>query len=247
MVPLPPDPDSSSTAAVLAALVTYLQGRTEHERAALAHELHGELGGLLAAARMDLAWLRSRTVAESPDVAARWERVMQALAQGAELQRRVTERLRPALLDHLGLMPALRWLVEDGSPGAGPQASIEGPEDLPVLTAAAGIAVFRAVQECLEGAKAQPQVKQIRVVVQSDADWLTVLIADDGPGLPLDGVESPGFLEFLAMRHRMAALGGELEVRRLAAPRGTEVQVRVPWKRLLASGTPGSVNHFTSS
>ncbi len=246
-MPRPPDPDPGSSPAALAALVTCLQERRERERAALAHELHGELGSLLAAARMDLVWLRRRVAAESPDVAACWERVMQALSQGAELQRRVTERLRPALLDNLGLMPALRWLVEDGSPGADPQASIEGPEDLPVLTAAAGIAVFRAVQECLEGAKAQPQVKQIRVVVQSDADWLTLLIADDGPGMPLDRIESPGFLEFLAVRHRMAALGGELEVRRLAAPGGTEVQMRVPWKRLLASGTPGSVNHFTSS
>lgn len=238
MVPLPPDPDPGSTPAALAALVTHLQELAERERAALARELHGELGSLLAAARMDLAWLRGRAVAESPDVAARWERVLQALAKGAEVQRRLAERLRPALLDDLGLMPALRWLVEDGSPRAGLHASIEGPEGLPVLRAVAGIAVFRVVQECLEKAKAQPRVTRIRVRVQSDADWLTVLIADDGIRMPLESIESPGFLEWMAIRHRAAALGGEFEVRRLSAPEGTEVLMRVPWERILAAGTP---------
>src|SRR5512138_2940602 len=84
----------------------------ETEKAALAHELHNELGGLLAAMRMDLTQLKRRITLPDADAEAQWQRVDAAIVAAVELKRRIIEDLRPTLLDNLGLCTALRWHAE---------------------------------------------------------------------------------------------------------------------------------------
>src|ERR1700742_4927264 len=90
-------------------LIAYLQAHSEDERSALAKELHDELGGLITAAKMDMAWLSTR-IGGSLDPASdeKFRSVVQMLNQAMTLKRRVVEDLRPSLLDHFGLPVALR-------------------------------------------------------------------------------------------------------------------------------------------
>src|SRR6185503_17695283 len=88
----------------LSNLSTSLLRLMESERSQLAKELHDELGGLITAAKMDMAWLQSRIGgsldAESEE---KFRSVVQMLNQAMMLKRRVVESLRPSLLDHFGL------------------------------------------------------------------------------------------------------------------------------------------------
>src|SRR5690349_3048835 len=102
----------------LASLSNFLQMQSEREKAALARELHDQLGGLLTPAKMDLAWLEAR-LGNDPQYAPRLTRLSKLIDGGIDLKRRIIEALRPSLLDHLGLGSALQWHVDDACRAAG--------------------------------------------------------------------------------------------------------------------------------
>ncbi len=98
----------------LSSLSTHLLRMMESERSELAKELHDELGGLITAAKMDMAWLQAHIGASlDPAGVEKFHSVVQMLNQAMTLKRRVVEALRPSLLDHFGLPVALRSHFEE--------------------------------------------------------------------------------------------------------------------------------------
>ena len=218
--------------ATLSDLSSHLQTVTEAEKESLARELHDELGGLLVATKMDVVWLRRRLGAEKPELTERWERVLRSLESGVEFKRRVIENLHPTLLDNLGLIPALRWLSEEACQRASLKLDARLPEELPELSAAANIAVFRAVQECLTNIARHARASKVQLVVESDVEFLTVTVKDDGVGIDPARTHVPQSHGLSGMRHRIHGLCGELTVRPAQEKSGTEVVVRLPWSNI---------------
>ena len=103
----------------LVELSTHLQSMAEREKAALARELHDELGGLLVGARMDISWAEQHLGDDDSGLKERLRRVQQNLSAGVDLKRRIIEELRPTLLDNVGLFAALRWQLKETCGGAG--------------------------------------------------------------------------------------------------------------------------------
>ncbi len=213
-------------------LSSRLQEVAEREKAALARELHDELGGLLVATKIDVSWLRRRCDDASEDAALRWDRVLRCMDEGLDLKRRVIENLRPTLLDNVGLVAALRWLVDESVRRAGLECRETYDEPLPELTPDARIAVFRVVQECLMNVIKHADARSIDVVVRSDDESLTVTIRDDGVGIDEERAAASQSHGLLGMRHRIEALGGQLLVRSLGAGLGTEFEFTLPWERI---------------
>jgi len=218
--------------ALLFELSSSLQTISEREKAALARELHDELGGLLVATKMDVSMLRRSYDDDLPDRAVRWDRVLRSLDEGLDLKRRVIESLRPTLLDNLGLVPAMRWLVDEGARRAGLTCDEEYAEPLPELSPDASIAVFRVVQECLMNIMKHAQAKHVRLRVTSDERELSVTIQDDGVGIDERRIAIPQSHGLLAMRHRIEALGGAFHIRPLGPGAGTRVSFSLPWQRV---------------
>jgi len=216
--------------AMLFSLSSYLQRMTEVEKASLARELHDELGGLLVATKMDVAWLRREFGDDRKEANERWDRVLHSLDEGLDFKRRVIESLRPTLLDNLGLVPALQWLLNESVRRAGIRCVEEYPDSLPELSSDASIAVFRVVQECLTNIMKHASATEVRLGVHSDESRLTVCVRDNGVGVDeqcLTPAQSHGLL---GMRHRIAAFGGTFGVRSLGPGVGTEVSFTLPWE-----------------
>jgi CHASE3 domain sensor protein len=95
-------------------LSTHLQRSTEEDRAALARDLHDELGGILTSAKMDLEWLRTHAT-HAPEALRHFVQLSEMLDEAVSIKRRVVENLRPSLLDNLGLAPALEWYITEHS------------------------------------------------------------------------------------------------------------------------------------
>lgn len=225
--------------ALLFELSSNLQTVSEREKAALARELHDELGGLLVATKMDVSMLRRSYDDGLPASAVRWDRVLRSLDEGLDLKRRVIESLRPTLLDNLGLVAALRWLVDEGARRAGLACDEQYPEPLPELSPDANIAVFRVVQECLMNIMKHAQAKHVGLRVTSDERELSVTIQDDGVGIDEQRIAIPQSHGLLAMRHRIEALGGTFHIRALRPGVGTEVCFTLPWERVRRSDGNG--------
>ena len=227
------DAQVRSRTEALSNLTSELQRVSEREKRALARELHDELGSLLIAAKMDVSWLRKRLPADDPDVALRWDRVLAGLDEGVDLKRRVVEHLRPTLLDNLGLVPALKWVLEQSCGRAGLRCVERYPSEDLHLTDDASIAVFRVVQESLTNVVRHSGASSIELSVELSGGDLVVRIRDDGKGIAPDRISNViGSHGLASMRHRVTSLGGEWKIQSPPGG-GTRITVRLPLSNVL--------------
>jgi signal transduction histidine kinase len=223
----------------LTALSTHLQGVSEQEKSALSRELHDELGGLLVAARMDLSWLQQRMPTADPAIEQRFKRIHDSLSAGVDLKRRVVEELRPTLLDNMGLFTALRWQFKETCRRTGLHCTETIPETEMKFSPDASIGVFRVAQEALTNILKHAEAKSADLAVLIEGDTLTLRISDDGKGIPKNRVGISTSHGLVAMRHRIAGLGGVWDIRTPSSG-GTVVTALIPLSRMLMPETGGS-------
>jgi signal transduction histidine kinase len=208
-------------------LSTHLQSMAEREKAALARELHDELGGLLVGARMDISWAEQHLGDDHSGLKERLRRVQQSLSAGVDLKRRIIEELRPTLLDNVGLFAALRWQLKETCAGAGLKCTESFPDEEPRFTSEAAIALFRIAQEAFTNILKHSAAKSMDIGLDLDEDAIVMQITDDGRGIPAGQLTASGSHGMASMRHRVRALGGRLDVRNPASG-GTTLLVRIP-------------------
>jgi PAS domain S-box-containing protein len=206
-----------------------VQEAREEEKARIARELHDELGQLLTAMKMDLAWLRERLPAHEPVLHERAAGMSALLDRTVSSSRRIASDLRPLMLDDLGLADATQWLVEDFGKRSGIRLELRAVESdaLEALSKGAATAVYRAIQESLTNIARHSGAKSAWIVMAQQNDTLHVEIEDDGRGIGAGDLAKSGSLGLKGMRERVAYYGGSLEVG--PAPRGgTRLRLRVP-------------------
>ena len=213
----------------LARLSAGLLEQYEAERRRLSLELHDETAQVFTAVKLQLGVVRERSDAALTPALTDIDRLIDT---GIRSIRRVTNQLRPSLLDDLGLLPALRSLGDDFVERSGVRLTLETPPTVPPVSPRAELALFRAMQEALANVARHAGAARVRVGVLPGGDRLALEVEDDGRGLPagfdLERGEREGHLGLAGMRERMAALRGEFLVRR-AASGGTLVRVAVPY------------------
>jgi signal transduction histidine kinase len=199
----------------------------EEERRRLSLELHDETAQVFAAVKLQLGVAREEA---APALAARLDRSLDLVDAGLRSIRRVTDSLRPALLDDIGLVPALRSLVADFREQSGLAISVAAPEQLPVLTADADLALFRALQEGLANVARHAAAERVHVEISADGHEVMLRVEDDGVGVDPRGLASlagQGHAGLAGMRERVETLGGAVEI--ASAPgQGLRLLVRLP-------------------
>jgi signal transduction histidine kinase len=206
----------------LSTLSTQLLHRTESERSALAKELHDELGGLITAAKMDMAWLATRLGSSLDEESrAKMDSVVQMLNQAMMLKRRVVENLRPSLLDHFGLAVALRSHFDEQCGRAGMDCVATLAEESLQLDPLTQLSLFRVAQEALANIIERGTAKNVEVVIETEGDGYVMLIGDDGAPSDLDLARS-----MPSARHRMLGAGGSITAETRA--QGNQLRVYVP-------------------
>jgi signal transduction histidine kinase len=206
----------------LSTLSTHLLHKTESERSALAKELHDELGGLITAAKMDMAWLATR-LGNSLDAQSRekMESVVQMLDQAMTLKRRVVESLRPSLLDHFGLAVALRSHFDEHCARAGMDCVATLDDEGLELDSLTQLSLFRVAQEALANIIERGSAKNVEVVMEAEGDGYVMVIGDDGAPSDLDLARS-----MPSARHRMLGAGGRIAAETRA--QGNQLRIFVP-------------------
>lgn len=213
----------------LSSLSNFLQTHSEREKALLARELHDSLSSILTPAKMDLTWLEGR-LADHPEYGARIKRLNALIEGGIDLKRRIIEKLRPSLLDHLGLASALHWYVEETCRSAGIEPRLMVSERLERLPSDLEIALYRLVQESVNNIVKHAQAKALDLTLERTDDGLQLSIADDGVGIA-DLEYAKRLSHGLAgMMHRVRSVGGSFDVRSQPG-KGTRIDVFVPLPR----------------
>ena len=209
----------------LSELASYLQQVQESERFNLARELHDEMGALLTASKMNVAWVMRQGQALSPAIREKLQKLDGFLEQGVQLKRRVIEGLAPSTLSNLGLPVALEALVAQAASTAGIKMTFTGPNDSLDPPQDVGIACYRAAQEALTNVQRHSKASEVRVELDCTPQRIELRIKDNGQGFRNVG---PGKTHGLrGMRHRALSLGGTCAIQ--SAPgQGTTVTFRVP-------------------
>jgi PAS domain S-box-containing protein len=204
----------------------------EDEKTRIARELHDELGQLLTALKMDLAWLGER-LPPDPELRARAAEMGSVLDRTVSSTRRISADLRPLMLDDLGLADAAGWLVEDFCKRYPVRCKISLPEaeSLGRVTKSVATAVYRAIQEALTNIARHAQAKNAWVVLSVVGDELHLEVEDDGRGIGAQDLAKARSFGLKGMRERIAFLGGAVDIAP-AARGGTRVRLRVPLRGL---------------
>jgi PAS domain S-box-containing protein len=201
----------------------------EEEKTLLARELHDELGQLLTALKLDLAWLRERMPASEAQLVAKATQMDAVLDRTVTSVRRISADLRPLMLDDLGLRDAIAWLVEDFSKHSAIECRLNAPPDaaLENVERTVAITLYRVLQESLTNVARHSGAKSVWVALGENGNALQLEVEDDGRGIGEADLVRPRSLGLKGMRERVLYLGGSVEIGR--APRGgTRVLVRLP-------------------
>lgn len=189
-------------------LAGYLLTAREDEKAHLARELHDEMGGLLTAAKLDMARMR-RLAAADPAMLEHIARVSQRLNEGIAVKRRIVENLRPSCLDTLGLTISLANLCTDV--GAQLGIPIHTEFDEVMLGADAQLALYRLVQEALTNVSKYALASEVRIRLKTEPGFVRVDIEDNGIGFDTTQLKSATH-GIAGMRFRIERLDGRMFV-----------------------------------
>lgn len=212
----------------LQALTRRLLEGQEAERRALARELHDDFGQSLTAIRLNLEAARRGVPAEH---AQRLSESIALVDQAIDQVRRIAVDLRPAILDDLGLVAALRSLVKRQSARAGFEGRLTvGPIDAR-LPASVETCSFRLVQEAVTNVARHAGAKHVDVDLRLAGAELCIVVRDDGKGFDAPAALREAArgvsLGLLSMQERVTLARGRFEIRS-AADQGTTVTANIP-------------------
>ncbi|MFE3453649.1 histidine kinase [Nonomuraea sp. NPDC059194] len=191
----------------------------EGERARIARELHDEIGQSLTVVLLGL----KHTVDRAPDdLRPELQAIQESVRTSLDEVRRVARRLRPGVLEDLGLQSALNALSSEFTQVSGIPVTRKVDQVLPALSADAELVLYRIAQESLTNVARHSHAGQVRLMVSSDPGELTLRITDDGKGGAIeDGAGIRG------MRERALLIGARLTI--TSPPgEGTDVRLVVP-------------------
>jgi two-component system sensor histidine kinase UhpB len=208
-------------------LTQIIQARIEQERAAIARELHDELGQQVTAIKSAGVSIAQRVRGQDPALEQAAHLVVDTASQIYGVVHQIIARMRPLPLDHVGLGEALNDLLGDWRlqhPG------VEFSLDLHKLPPDPGetlsTAAYRIVQEAVNNSLRHGAPSRVQIQVRVDGVDLLIRVIDDGHGLPVDW-RRPGHYGVLGMRERAVALGGTFELQKPEGG-GVCVAARIP-------------------
>jgi len=220
----------------LAAFAEHLQTAIENERAAIAREIHDDIGGALAAVRLDLAWI-GRHSAE-PSVLTHMHAAEEMLQHAIGASQRIMMDLRPAILDQ-GLVAALQWLAQGFERRAGAKVRWTASMSQSIsLDRSVQLTAYRTAQEALTNISKYAPNANVFMDISDAENVLTLEIRDDGPGISPQGLENPSAFGLRGLRERAKVAGGWLDISSRPGE-GTAIILSIPLQRADNLGAEG--------
>jgi signal transduction histidine kinase len=181
----------------------------------VSRELHDGVGQALAAIKVDLTSIEKGAV-DGGELRERVHAVQTDVTELIQEVRRMSQLLRPSMLDDLGLVPSLRMLVESVSARTGIPIRLRTPAVERRMPPAIEVLLFRVTQEALTNMVKHAQARTARVELTQTDTHATLTIDDDGVGFDVEALRRrprPSGVGLLGMRERVAYHRGWMEVR----------------------------------
>lgn len=224
----------------LHALSAHLQSVREDERTNISREIHDELGQSLTALKMDLFWVRNKIEKSGngpvyKTVSDKINAMVLLVDEIIDSVRRISTELRPSILDTLGLVPAIEWMVHDFETRNHSVCRFRTALHGIHLDPEMATAVFRICQETLTNVTRHARATRVEVSLNQMDDQLVLDVHDNGKGITEQELLDPKSLGILGMKERAHRFGGDIQI--TGSPvAGTRVVVSLPLGGLNPAG-----------
>jgi signal transduction histidine kinase len=205
-------------------LAGHLQTSVELERAAIAREIHDDVGGSLTAIKFDLAWIDRH--AQEPEVRQRVAAALETVNAAIDASQRIMHNLRPAILEQ-GLVAALQWMTARFERRTGIEAALRLGDERLALPPGVPLVAYRTAQEALTNVSKHALATRVDVELSLDSGVLTLEIRDNGRGMGPSDLAKERSFGIRGLHERAATVGGWVD---LASPPGggTSLILTVP-------------------
>lgn len=204
----------------------------EDERLRISRELHDDTAQVLATLSRDLDSIINKKPAVSKLIVERLEVLHEMADSALKGVRRFSQDLRPSILDDLGLIPALEWLIANLERDEKMSTNVNLVGDSRRLAPEIELTVFRIAQEVMSNIRRHSNATSVELTLDYSADALTLIINDNGKGFNVPERTSDlalsGKLGIIGMRERARLVGGTLIVQS-DKDAGTTITLRVPY------------------
>ena len=210
----------------LRALTAHLERVREEERTRIAREIHDELGQALTGLKMDLSWFAAR-LPNQPPFQEKSAAMLKLIDSTVHAVRRLSTELRPAILDSLGLIPAMEWLSQEFEKRTGVECDFVTLDEGLDIDRDRTTALFRICQEALTNVARYAQATSVHIELDSHEQEITLRISDNGRGITEAEQRATNSFGLLGMRERARLLGGTFEIKGVPE-QGSTLTVRIP-------------------
>jgi len=209
----------------LAELTEHLQSSIERERAAIAREIHDDIGGALTAVKFDLSWILRNTSAQ-PAVGAHASAALEMLQHALGASQRIMMDLRPPVLDQ-GLAAAVQWLAEGFERRTGTRVGLRLAPLQTALAPEVQLVAYRTTQEALTNVSKYAQATAVQIEMSDAEGFLTLEVHDNGCGIAPAQRDKPKAFGLRGLAERARTVGGWLDVSS-QPQKGTSIIVSIP-------------------
>jgi PAS domain S-box-containing protein len=197
----------------LRALARHIQSIREEQVARIARELHDVMGEALTMVKLHVRSLQRQLEQHTGEPTTIESREAEELIHGAlRSVRELCVELRPPVLDHLGLGPAIETLAAQFRKHSGVPCVVTGAAHLPAMEMPVQLTAYRIVQELLTNAARHAEASEVRIALRMESGLLVIEVADNGRGIRATEMAGARSLGLLGMRERALAAGGSITV-----------------------------------
>jgi len=204
----------------------------EDERKRISRELHDVIAQMLTGINVRLASLKKEASANTEGLAESISQTQRMVEKSVDIVHRFACELRPAVLDDLGLIPALQTYLKGFTDKTGIRVSLTASAGIEKLSNAKRTALYRVTHEALANVARHARASRVEVHIRRTNSAVCMDITDDGRGFDVHQVlfvKNCKRLGLLGIRERMEMLGGKFSI--TSAPgKGTTIHAQMPFK-----------------
>jgi signal transduction histidine kinase len=204
-------------------LVQHLQTTVESERAAIAREIHDDVGGSLTALKFDLAWIARHS--DSAVVGQRVASALETVSHAIEASQRIMHNLRPAILEQ-GLVAALQWMASRFEKRTSVRCEFRSRHHHLSLPVGVPLVAYRTVQEALTNITKHALATQVQIDLSLAGGVLSLEVSDNGRGLGPEDLAKASSFGLRGLHERAGTVGGWVDLS--SSPTGTTLILSVP-------------------
>lgn len=197
----------------LRALAAHIQNVREEERILIARDIHDDLGHLLTVMKLDLEECKLSADTEPERLAGKIEPMIELVNSGIARVRKIATELRPGILDHFGLIPAIEWLINQFQARTKIECDYFFEQAALNLSKESASNVFRIFQEVFTNIARHSRADKVKVTMTGNDDSVVFTIKDNGVGYSMEKGKEKMSFGILGMKERALSIGAEFSIK----------------------------------